>query len=292
MAYFFLTDTQTASADTLKRAVAEVQHQGGGLSGLVNHVFDSHELELPLIGHVSLPEIHLFGIDLSLTKHTFFLLMGACIVTLITVVAARQNKKNKVPKGLGNLVEIVVIFIRDEIVLPSMGSAGLRYLPYILTVFFFILTMNLLGMIPYSASATGNVNVTAVLAAISFIMIQYSSIRAQGLAHYLKHFTGGAPWWMWFITIPIEVLGIFTKPVALCIRLFANMTAGHIAIISIIGLIFLFKNYFVVPVPIALALGVSLLELFVAFLQAYVFTILTALFMGFGIQAGHSHEQH
>jgi F-type H+-transporting ATPase subunit a len=172
-----------------------------------------------------------------------------------------------------------------------MGAEGVRYVPYLLTTFLFILLMNLLGLVPYGASATGNVNVTAGMAIIAFIMIQVSAIRAQGLGHYLAHLTGGVHWAMWPIMIPIEILGLFTKPFALCIRLFANMIGGHIVIVSLIGLIFIFKSYIVAAVPIGFAVGINFLELFVAFLQAYIFTILTALFMGLGIQAA-SHEQH
>ena len=188
-------------------------------------------------------------------------------------------------------MEVFVVFIRDEIAVPNMSKDGLQYLPYLLTTFFFILTMNLLGMIPYGSTSTGNINVTAGLAIIAFIMIQVAAIRSQGFGHYLVHLTGGVHWALWPIMIPIEILGMFTKPFALCIRLFANMTGGHLVIISLIGLIFLFKNIFIVPVPIAFALGIGMLELFVAFLQAYIFTMLTSLFMGLGIQAAHAHGE-
>jgi F-type H+-transporting ATPase subunit a len=174
-----------------------------------------------------------------------------------------------------------------------MGKDGLRYMPYLLTTFFFILTMNLLGLIPYGSSATGNVSVTAGLAFLAFIMIQLAAIRAQGFGHYLAHLTGGVHWILWPIMIPIEILGLFTKPFALCIRLFANMTGGHIVIVSLIGLIFIFKSYIIAPVPIAFVLGINMLELFVAFLQAYIFTMLTSLFMGLGMQVAHEKdEQH
>jgi F-type H+-transporting ATPase subunit a len=191
-------------------------------------------------------------------------------------------------------VEVFVMFIRDEIVLPNMGTAGLRYLPYLLTTFFFILIMNLMGLIPFGASATGNVSVTAGLAIIAFIMIQISAIRAQGFGHYLAHLTGGVHWLLWPIMIPIEILGLFTKPFALCIRLFANMTGGHIVIVALFGLIFIFKSYIIAIGPFGFVLGIMFLELFVAFLQAYIFTMLTSLFMGLGIQAaeGHAEEGH
>jgi F-type H+-transporting ATPase subunit a len=183
--------------------------------------------------------------------------------------------------------------VRDEIVTPNMGATGIRYLPYVLTTFFFILIMNLFGLIPYGSSATGNISVTAGLAVIAFIMIQVSAIRAQGLGHYLAHLTGGVPWPLWPIMIPIEILGLFTKPFALCIRLFANMTGGHLVIVSLFGLIFIFKSYTIGVITTSFVVAINFLELFVAFLQAYVFTMLTCIFMGLGIQAGHAeHVEH
>jgi F-type H+-transporting ATPase subunit a len=191
-------------------------------------------------------------------------------------------------------MEVFIVFIRDEVVIPNMGSNGLVYMPYLLTTFFFILVMNLLGLIPYGASATANVSVTAGLAIIAFVMIQVAAIRSQGIGHYLAHLTGGVHWSLWPIMIPIEILGLFTKPFALCIRLFANMTGGHIVIVSLIGLIFLFQSYIIAIAPAGFVVGIMFLELFVAFLQAYIFTMLTSLFMGIGMQGEHGggHEEH
>ncbi|MBI4546986.1 MAG: F0F1 ATP synthase subunit A [Ignavibacteriae bacterium] len=288
-------------ADTL-RTVAQMEGHGeenGNLfTELLHHVYDSHELELPFVGHIELPRfepIHLgnLTLDLSITKHVVFLWLSAVIVLLVTTVAARMNRKQTVPTGLGNLVEVFILYIRDEVVIPNMGPDGVRYLPYLLTTFFFILIMNLAGLVPYGSTATGNVSVTGGLALIAFIMIQYAAIRSQGLGHYLKHLTGGVHWSLWLIMIPIEILGLFTKPFALMIRLFANMTGGHIVIVALIGLIFIFKSYVITPIPIAFVLGINLLELFVAFLQAYIFTMLTSLFMGLGMQAAHEEgERH
>jgi F-type H+-transporting ATPase subunit a len=213
---------------------------------------------------------------------------------LLATLAGRKNSRSLVPTGFGNLFEIFVVFIRDEVAIPNMGPAGIRYVPYLLTTFFFVLIMNLMGLFPYGASATGNVSVTAGLAIIAFIMIQVAAIRAQGFGHYIMHLTGGVHWALWPIMIPIEVLGLFTKPFALCIRLFANMTGGHIVIVALLGLIFIFKSYVVAIGPFGFVLGIMLLELFVAFLQAYIFTMLTSLFMGLGMQAaeGHASEDH
>lgn len=288
-------DTLRVSGDSL-RAAAEhgVAHTGKEnlFTELLHHVQDSRTLELPFL-HVALPAFTPFTVagitvDMSVTKHVVFLWVAAAILCLAAAVVARVNVRRAVPRGFGNLFEVFVVFIRDEVVLPNMGPAGLRYLPYLLTTFFFILIMNLLGLIPYGASATGNVSVTAGLAICAFIMIQLAAIRAQGLGHYLAHLTGSVHWSLWPIMIPIEILGLFTKPFALCIRLFANMTGGHIVIVSLIGLIFIFKSYLIAVAPLGFVVGINFLELFVAFLQAYIFVMLTSLFMGLGIQAGES----
>ena len=289
-------DTAHAVVDTVAHAGAEHGAKENLFTQLLHHIYDGPELELPFLGHVHLPHFELFGINLSITKHVVFLWLAAIILVVTLSIIARKNLKNRVPKGLGNLIEVFVMFVRDEIVIPNMGTGGLKYLPYLLTNFFFILVMNLLGLFPYGASATGNVSVTAGLAIIAFLMIQISAIRAQGFGHYLAHLTGGVHWALWPIMIPIEVLGLFTKPFALCIRLFANMTGGHIVILALIGLIFVFKTVLVAPISVAFALGIYMLELFVAFLQAYIFTMLTSLFMGLGMQTeshgsdhGHGH---
>jgi F-type H+-transporting ATPase subunit a len=290
-----LSPESHTAADTLHAAG---EHAAGSVDfkELLAHVHDSHELELPFLGHVHLPqfppvEIAGLTVDFSITKHVVFLWTAALLLCIIAFAAARRNRKARVPRGLGNLMEIFVVFIRDEIALPNMGPGGIRYMPYLLTTFFFILIMNLIGLVPYGASATGNVNVTAGLALIAFIMIQASAIRAQGFGHYLAHLTGGVHWALWPIMIPIEILGLLTKPFALCIRLFANMTGGHIVIVALLGLIFLFKSYIVAVGPVGFVLGIFFLELFVAFLQAYVFTMLTSLFMGLGMQT-ESHAEH
>jgi len=294
-----------AAVDTVHAVADSSAHAGGAVHGgdenlftqLLHHIYDSREIEYPTfdlqhpISHLELPHFDLFGMDLSLTKHVVFLWLAAVLLVVTLTLVARKNLKNKVPKGFGNLIEVFVVFVRDEIVVPNMGKGGLKYLPYLLTNFFFILVMNLLGLIPFGASATGNVSVTAGLAIIAFFMIQISAIRAQGFGHYLAHLTGGVHWALWPIMIPIEVLGLFTKPFALCIRLFANMTGGHIVILALIGLIFVFKSLAVAPVSVVFALGIYMLELFVAFLQAYIFTMLTSLFMGLGMQTeSHGHE--
>jgi F-type H+-transporting ATPase subunit a len=294
-----LTDTlqqaPRALADTA-RAVAEGAEQFN-FTHLFNHLRDSHEVEIPF-GHIMLPHfppvtIGGITIDLSITKHVFFLWVAGLILIVLAVSSAHKYRKSLVPTGFAGALETVVIFVRDEIVLSTMGSGGLKYLPYLITTFCFILIMNLLGLVPYGVTSTANIAVTGGLAFISFVMIQVAAIRAQGIKKYFAHLTGGVPWFLWPIMVPTEIIGMFTKPFALCLRLFANMNGGHMVLLSFIGLIFIFRSYLVSPVPVLFAVGISLLEIIVAILQAYIFTILTALFMGTGIQAAeHSDNGH
>ncbi len=284
------------TADTLATAPHGGGHgEGFDFAHLLDHMKDGRTLEVPG-GHIDLPQfppvtVGGLTLDLSPTKHVVFLLLAAVVLAIWAVRSARAYQRRPVPRGMGNVLETMVLFIRDEVAIPNMGTAGLRYVPYLLTTFFFILIMNLLGLVPFGATATGNVMVTAGLAIIAFIMIQTAAIRAQGFGHYVAHLTGGVHWTLWPIMIPIEILGLFTKPFALCIRLFANMTGGHIVILSLLGLIFLFRSAMVGVGSVVFTVAIMLLEIMVAFIQAYVFTMLTSLFMGLGIQAGHQ-EPH
>jgi F-type H+-transporting ATPase subunit a len=295
-----LHHTVTAVTDSAKHIVehtAPVHGEKFNFMHLFEHIKDARIVELPFF-HFTLPQlppVHVGGltIDLSPTKHVFFLLFCAMLLIIGAISAARISRKTFVPHGFGNIIEMLVVFIRDEVVLPNMGVAGIKYTPYLLTTFFYILFMNLTGLIPYGATATSNIMVTAGLAIVAFFMIQISAIRAQGMKNYLLHLTGGVHWSLWVIMIPIEIIGLFTKPFALCIRLFANMSAGHIVILSLIGLIFMFHSIAVAPASVLFALFINMLELFVAVLQAYIFTMLTAVFMGFGIQVKHeTHEEN
>ncbi len=284
-------------ADTARTVVSAEQDEKFNFTLLFDHLRDSHVVEIPF-GYIELPHfppLHIAGmsIDLSITKHVFFLWVAGLILIVAAVSVARQYRRSLVPTGFANALESVVIFVRDEIVLATMGSGGLKYLPYLITTFCFILIMNLLGLVPYGVTSTANIAVTGGLAFISFVMIQVAAIRAQGVKKYLEHLTGGVPWFLWPIMVPTEFIGMFTKPFALCLRLFANMNGGHMVLLSFIGLIFIFRSYLVSPVPVLFAVGISLLEIIVAFLQAYIFTILTALFMGTGIQAAeHDGQSH
>ena len=240
--------------------------------------------------------------DFSITANVFWMLLAVVLILLLAVSAGRKAKTNLVPKGTQNLVETMVVYVRDEIVAPNIeGSWRERSLPYFLTVFLFIFMMNMLGLVPLSRTPTGAIAVTMALALCTFVLTQIAGIRAMGIKEYLKHFTGGmldmdlpvaikAP--LILIMTPIEVIGLFTKPFALMVRLFANMTAGHIVIGALIGLAILFQSVIVgFSVSVPFALFIYLLELLVAFIQAYVFTTLSAVFVGM-MAHEHHHEEH
>jgi len=279
-------------AYNVEEVIADSVHnaaQGGNdASWMMHHVLDARELDFSPFGVIHLPEIHLFGIDLSITKHVVFMWLAVIILILIFSAVAKSYKKSIVPKGLANFVEILVVFVRDEIVKPTIGSGYEKFLPYLLTVFFFILTCNFLGLFPYGSTATSNISVTATLATISFFVIQIGGIMKNGFIGYFKGLMPhGIPLWLLPIMFVVEILGLFTKPFALAVRLFANMTAGHVVIMALIGLIFILKSYAVAPVSIGFALFINLLEVLVALIQAYIFTILSSLFIGMAVHQEH-----
>lgn len=267
---------------------------------ILHHIGDDNKLDFHPIGEIHLPRFELFGIDLSITKHVFMMMFVALLLLITLSAAARRNRPGSVPTGFAAMIDAVVEFIYREIAIPNMGEKlATTYMPYLCTAFFFILTCNLIGLVPFAATATGNVSVTAALASLTFILTQFASIRAHGVGGYLKHLTGGVHPLMWIVMVPVEILGLFTKPFALCIRLFANMTAGHVVILALINLIFIFsKNgenvwagISMAPVSVAFSLFVNLLEILVAFLQAYIFTLLSALFIGFAAAHAEHHEE-
>lgn len=228
-------------------------------------------------------------IDLSVTKNVAAMLISMLLLLLVFIAMSRSyNRNNLKPRGLAALLEPIVLFVRDEIAIPNIGQNKYdRYLPYLLTVFFFIWFNNLLGLIPIfpgGANVTGNIAVTFILAIFTFLIVNFS-----GNKNYWKHIfnTPGVPKWLLPIMVPVEIIGVFTKPFALMMRLFANITAGHIMLLSIISLIFIFKAPGVALGAIPLALFVSVLELLVAALQAYIFTVLSALFIGLAVADEH-----
>ena len=242
--------------------------------------------------------IHLGGltIDFSPTKHLVFMLLAAVIVGLVFTLSARSiaraQARGRPAKGFAGAMEATALWIRQEVILPNVGHHGEKFVPYLLTLFFFILAMNLLGLLPGGATATGNIAVTAALAVMAFVVIEVTGMRSLGakgylgtifyLPHGLPGGVGGALLKVVLLAVmtPIELIGKLAKPFALAVRLFANMTSGHVLVLALIGLTFLFQSYAVGIGASLLATGVMLLELFVAFLQAFVFTLLTSVFIG------------
>lgn len=224
-------------------------------------------------------------LDFSITKNVFTILFSVVSLLLIFLGVARGYKKRdgQAPKGLQSFMEPLILFVRDEIARPNLGHKYEPYMPYLLTVFFFILFNNVLGLVPIfpgSANVTGNIAVTAVLALITLIIILFS-----GNKHYWGHiFNPPVPGWLKPLMIPVEIVGVFTKPFALMIRLFANITAGHILVLSLLCLIFIFNSIAIAPASIVFVVFIGLIELLVAFIQAFIFTVLSALFIGMAIE--------
>jgi len=234
-----------------------------------------------------------FLLDLSITKSVVGLLFSVIIGLWLFLSLSRSYKKTGIshPKGIQSFLEPVILFVRDDIAISNLGEHKYeKYMPYLLTVFFFILLNNLMGLIPFpppfGANVTGNIAVTMVLALCTFFITQFSGSKS-----YWKHVfaTPGVPVWLLPVMIPVEIIGLFSKPFALMIRLFANITAGHIIVLSLVCLIFIFKSLGVAPVSIAFVVFMDCLELLVAFLQAYVFTLLSALFISLAIKEEEHH---
>jgi F-type H+-transporting ATPase subunit a len=271
------------------------------------HIVDSHTLDYPcskpgFVCEVQLPHwppLHIggFTIDMSPTRHVVMLAAAAflCCLTLIPAAAfhRRHEQDPAAPRGFGAGLEAVVLYLRNEMILPNIGPHGDAYVPFILTLFFFILFANFLGLIPYLATPTANVSVTGALALLSFVVIEVSGMVALGRGYWktIVYWNHDLPIvvrvLMALLMTPIEIISKLTKPFALTIRLFANMTAGHVVLLALISLIFVFHNWFIVPAPFAMALGISLLEIFVGLLQAFIFALLTTVFIGQIREAAH-----
>ena len=234
--------------------------------------------------------------DISLSRNVIQMLLATILFVWLMIAIANRYKKGhgvlSAPTGAQNAIEIVIEFITDQVAKPNLGSRYVKYMPYLLTIFFFILINTFFGLIPGSANVTGNIAFTMVLALISFIVIMFSTNK-----HYWKHIINpDVPWWVKPILVIVEILGIFTKPFALMIRLFANMLAGHIIIICLISLIFIFGalnkgiGWGFAPVSLAFSVFIYFIEILVAFIQAFIFTNLTAVFIGQAMEG--SHEEH
>lgn len=273
--------------DTVKKATGS---SNSDPSWILHHVLDANYVNLGPMGKLYLPRLQLFGIDISITRDVFMMWVVAALLIILGIIVARRYRKTLIPKGIVNIFEIMIEFVRDEIVKPAIGKGYEGYMPYMLTLFFFVLFCNVFGLLPTPnlVVATGNIAVTAALAIISFFVIQISGIKSYGFFKYLKTLVpSGMPFPILFILIPLEVLSLFTKPFALCIRLFANMVAGHIVIFSLLGLIFIMHTIYVAPVSVGFTLFIELLEILVALIQAYIFTMLTALFIGMAKHSEH-----
>lgn len=275
--------TTTQIADTVNQTA-----QSSSSDWIMHHVMDGNYLDFSPFGKIYLPQFELFGIDISITRHVVFMWLGAFLLGLVFFKVAKSYKKSLVPTGATNFWEVFIVFVRDEIAKPTIGKGYEKFLPYLLTAFFFILFGNFLGLIPFSATFTSNITVTAVLAIFSFLVIQIGGIINNGAFGYFKGLIPhGVPVFLLPIMLVVEILGLFTKPFALAIRLFANMTAGHIVIYALISLIFVMQSYLISPVSIGMALFIYTLEILVALLQAYIFTMLSSLFIGMAVHQDH-----
>ena len=225
-------------------------------------------------------------LDFSITKNVLMMFIVAILMFWLFRSMATSYKNRQIPKGFARVLEPLIIYVRDDIAKPNIGPKYKRYVGFLLTVFFFIWILNLLGMTPLGINVTGNIAVTFALALVTFFIVQFS-----GNKDYWKHvfWMPGVPWPMKIMLAPIEVLGLFIKPFSLMIRLYANMTAGHVVIMTLLGLIVVFRNWIAGPAFFGFTIFISIIELLVAFLQAYIFTLLSALYIGMAVE---EHDDH
>jgi F-type H+-transporting ATPase subunit a len=301
-------EATAAGADTAHVSAAEKP-----VDIITPHITDANEIELPywkapFFKAYELPRwkplFYIKGkpVDISPTKHVVMMLFAAFLLMVVLIGAARAHARHTHavgrPKGFAAGIEAMVLYLRNEVILPNVGHHGEGFVPFVLTLFFFILFANLLGLVPYGSTATGNIAVTATLAVITFVVVEISGMRAQG-AGYLNtvfYWNTDLPMYMrvpmFAIMTPVEIIGKFTKPFALAIRLFANMTAGHIVLLAFMGLFFAMAGNRGLAAtgavaPLLMAIAVMMLELFVAFLQAFIFTLLASVFIGQIREAHH-----
>lgn len=240
--------------------------------------------------HIILADTGKAVLDLSITKNVAMLLINAALLIIVFLTVANSYRKNKgkAPSGIQSFIEPIIVFIRDEVVKPNIGPRYEKFLPYMLTLFFFILFGNLLGLLPGAGNLTGNIAVTFTLAVLTFFITNINANKA-----YWSHifWTPGVPLPLRLIILPVEIVGIFTKPISLMVRLFVAITAGHIVLLSLICLAFIFKSWQVGAGSTVMILFISLIELLVAGIQAYVFTLFSSLYIGMAI-ADHDHAEH
>jgi F-type H+-transporting ATPase subunit a len=272
------------------RSPAAEETSGG--DDIMHHILDERVIKAPW-GYIQLPaegSWMLGPLDLTPTKYVVFIWITAALTVMLLLWAGQAAKRARAegrgPRGGHNGVEAFVLFFRDQVVMPNIGHGGERYVPFVVTLFFFILLANLLGLVPYGASVTANISVTAALALMSLVVIEVAGMKAQGIGYLNTIF-----YWnkdlgivmrvlMFLIMTPVEILGKLAKPFALAIRLMANMTAGKIVLYAVVGLVFVFGSWAVAVAPIAMAVALTFLKIFIAFLQAYVFALLTSVFIG------------
>ncbi len=250
--------------------------------------FDDH-------GHLAATDENVSFMDFSITKNVASLFISVILLFIVFLSVAKRYKNDplKAPRGIQSAFEPIIIFIRDEIARPNIGEKKYeKFMPYLLSVFFFIWFNNLLGLMPGAANLTGNIAVTMTLALFTFVITTFS-----GTKDYWKHIfnTPGVPWWL-KIPVPlmpvVEFIGVLTKPFSLMVRLFANITAGHIIILSLIALVFIFESVYMGPVSVIFGLFMNMVELLVAFIQAFVFTLLSAIYFGLAVEEHDHHEEH
>lgn len=269
---------------------------------MMGEVADSHHFVVPGLGiSFDLPQwppLHIgsLTLDMSPTKHVIWIMMAATLCALVLIWTARKTHgrgAEKAPRGLANVIEAFIIYLRDDVVMRNVGKGGERYVPFVLTLFFFILFMNLLGLVPFGSAATGNIMVTAALAVLALVAIEVGGAIHLGPKAYMKtivYVPEGLPWYgqipMALIMTPVEAIAKLARIFALAIRLFANMTAGHLVILALVGLIFIAgagagaAKWAIAPAPVLMAVAIMLLEIFISLLQAYIFTMLTSVFIG------------
>jgi F-type H+-transporting ATPase subunit a len=260
---------------------------------IMHHVLDERVVKVPFAGYVNLPPAgswQVGPVDLTPTKYVISLWLTGLLVLALLLPAAQAAKHSRArgdsPRGGHNVIEAIVLFFRDQVVMPNIGHGGEKFVPFVTTLFFFILISNLLGLVPYGASATTSISVTATLAILALITIEYAGMRALGWGYLntIFYWNKDLPLWLriplFFVLTLVEILGKLAKPFALAVRLMANMTAGKIVIYSLLGLIFVFGSYWIAVGPLVMTVALTFLKIFVAFLQAYIFALLTSVFIG------------
>lgn len=251
-------------------------HEEGGAEFILEHVQDHMIYQIPPI----------FGIDISITFHVVMMWIACAILVLLFTLGKRQM--GMVPRGFGNVLEAIILFIKMDILDSYLGKDGKRFAPYLLTAFFFVLICNLLGLVPGAGTATSNLAVTATLAVMTFFIGQTAGIMKKGFGGYMKSFLpSGVPIFVAPIVFFIEFIGVFTKHFALAIRLFANMMADHLIVFTFLGLIIIFKSFLVALLAVPGAVALEMLAVLIAMIQAYIFTMLSAVFIGIALAEEH-----